>query len=200
MEQLVKQLEDMLQILLKKLTTIGVFQGKQAEDLVTFFESMVTLLLNKTISVEYGASKYLTSSVLTVADAIDVKKYLSLFLKSPFIRNVVDITNVTVLSIEDAYSDQITEITTFLSDLYDTHKDFFQPIFDGVSSRLLIITNALQALVSGQLTDCAGNTNPNFPTGSLKNQLDKWISDVKSIIYKIIGLSGTDESEGKPPM
>ncbi|XP_050310565.1 DNA-directed RNA polymerase II subunit rpb1-like isoform X2 [Anthonomus grandis grandis] len=188
--QILALFQEVFAQLVDVLVNLGVLQGKTMEEIVSSLVGIFMKIINFFTSQENQISANIVDSIERIIGALRIREILARVSNAPIVREVVTLLLTIRNQIQTTYQSQIDELKYLLRTQFEQHKDFFQPLLDSISSRILIVTNALQALISGDLPDCPGKTDPSsLPTGSLQWQLNIWLQQFKVKLFKILGFS-----------
>ncbi|XP_066145496.1 uncharacterized protein [Euwallacea fornicatus] len=176
-------------LIVDELVAIGVLQGKTIENVL----DLVQKLTLKVITIVWNIVEKISALIMGNLESIfkstsGIRRIFMKITKLPVLSNIVEIIKPFKHLIKLIIGTQINTLRTFISEELTKHDDFFTPILNGLSSRFLILTNALHALVNGDLDGCRGyNDKTSSPTGDMQWQLNMWIEKVKVIVLRILG-------------
>lgn len=177
--------------LLDGLVAAGVLGGKTAEDVIIFFVENAIKLAKTIWNAWTKTANFIVDHLLHVIKTFKSLKDLIKFIaKLPVIKNVIQIITPFKTFVQDTLKNQTQLAIELIHTQVEKHSDFFEPILNGTAIRILIISNALQALVDGNLEECAGNVNlGSSPTGSLTWKANLLIDKFKVVLLRLLGFA-----------
>lgn len=177
--------------LLDGLVAAGVLGGKTAEDVITFITETAMKIVKTIWNAWTKAANFIVDHLLQVIKKFrSVKDLIEYIAKLPIIKNIIQIITPVKTFVYDTLKNQSQLVVELIHSQVEKHSDFFEPILNGTATRILVISNALQALVDGNLEECAGNVFlGSSPTGSLTWKVNLLIDKFKVILLKLLGLS-----------
>lgn len=171
------------------LVEVGVLQGTTAEDFVNSLNAGITKTITLLFSFEAQFSASIVNFIEAIIDKSNIKTIINKIISLPFIKQLVALKKEIIVYIQTNFQAQIDDIKKFIQTQLEIHKDFFQPIIDGIAGRILIIINAISAFISGDVAKCPGDADPNqYPAGTLQWKLTIWLDQIKVKILEILGL------------
>ncbi|CAG9770566.1 unnamed protein product [Ceutorhynchus assimilis] len=187
---IVSMIEEIVTSIVNGLVSIGVFQGKSAEEIINFIMTVVKSIFAFLGNTEMALSSDAVNTFLGILKALKIKDILNLPGISLVKKELVNI----FMKLKSLYGKKAGMIMNLVMSQIDKHRDFFQPIFNAVSSRVLIVVNAMQGLLTGDLSSCPGSTLASkSPVNSLMWQLNVWFDKSTLILFKVMGLTAMAE-------
>ncbi|XP_066253170.1 uncharacterized protein [Euwallacea similis] len=183
-------------LVVDELVAIGVLEGKTIENVLDFVQKLTLKVIEIVWDVVIKMSAFIMGNLEAIFKSLSgIRGIFIKLAKLPVIRNIIEIIKPFKHLIKLIIETQINTLRTFVSGELVKHEDFFKPILDGLSSRVLILSNFLHAFVNGDLQQCRGyNHKTSSPTGDLQWQLNMWIEQVKVIVLRILGLVNLADS------
>lgn len=171
------------------LVEVGVLQGTTAQDFMNALNNGITKTIKLLFKFEAQFSAGIVDSIEGIIDKLNIKTIIKKIVNLPFIKQLITLKEDIIAYIKTHCKAQIDEIKAFIQTQLEIHKDFFQPIIDGIAGRILIIINGISAFISGDVKKCPGETDPNqYPAGTLLWKLTIWLDEFKVKILEFLGL------------
>lgn len=188
---LLKLFNEVENALLDSLVAAGVLGGKTAEDVITFITETVMKIAKTLWKIWTKTANFIADHLLQlVKNFKSIKDLIDFIAKLPILKNIIQIITPFKTFIQDTLKNQTHLAVELIHTQVEKHSDFFEPILNGTATRILVISNAFQALVDGNLEECAGNLNlGSSPTGSLTWKVNLLIDKFKLVLLKLLGLS-----------
>lgn len=188
---IIQLFNEVINALLDGLVAAGVLGGKTAEDVIIFFVDNAIKVAKTIWNVWTKTANFIVDHLLQVVKTFkSLKDLINFIAKLPVIKNIIQIITPFKTFVQDTLKNQTQLAVELIHTQVEKHSDFFEPILNGTAIRILIISNAIQALVDGNLEECAGNVNlGSSPTGSLTWKANLLIDKFKVVLLRLLGLA-----------